>query len=106
MASGLDVVTTTRSALPESSEGFARQIPIEGKDEPVRFDMPVDYDAFAEAVLDALREREENPEGVEARLRKQIDYFHSRYQWAQRVAPWESFIVERVEARARSLTSL
>ena len=92
LASGLDVVMTDRAALPETASGFARQIPIETPDEPVRFDMPVDCDAFADAVLEALREREENPDAVEARLRRQIDHFHAKYQWAQRVAPWVAFV--------------
>jgi hypothetical protein len=89
---GLDVIATTRAALPETSAGFARHIPIDAPDDPARFDMSVDYDAFADAVLAAMREREENPDAVEARLRRQVDYFHAKYQWSQRVAPWLKFI--------------
>lgn len=92
LASGLDAVLTGRAALPETAAGFGRQIPIEDADEPVRFDMAIDYDAFAEAVLEALAERENDPAAVEARLRRQIDYFHANYQWTQRVAPWMAFI--------------
>jgi glycosyltransferase involved in cell wall biosynthesis len=92
LASGLDVVATSRAALPETAAGFTRQIPIDAADDPVRFDMPVDLDAFAAAVLEVLREHEENPDAVEARLRRQIDYFHANYQWAQRVTPWLEFI--------------
>jgi|GEM_PF-1923634 glycosyltransferase involved in cell wall biosynthesis len=92
LASGLDAVATDRAAVPETASGFTRQVLIEAAGDPVRFDMPVDYDAFSTAVLDALREREENPDAVEARLRRQIDYFHANYQWAQRVDPWMGFI--------------
>jgi glycosyltransferase involved in cell wall biosynthesis len=92
MASGLDVIATSRAALPETASSFARFVPIEAADDPVRFDMAIDYDAFASSVLDALRMREENPDAVEARLRRQIDYFHANYQWAQRVTPWLEFI--------------
>ena len=92
LASGLNVVATSRAALPETAAGFTRQIPIDAADDPVRFDMPIDLDAFAAAILDAMREREENPDAVEARLRRQIDYFHANYQWAQRVTPWLQFI--------------
>ena len=54
--------------------------------------MPVDYDAFAEAVVDALSSIADIPAATESRLRRQIDYFHAHYQWEQRVAAWASFI--------------
>ncbi len=92
LASGLDAITTNRAALPETGSGFARQIPLEGADEPTRFNMSLDYNAFAQAVLDALQEREEAPAAVEARLRRQIDFFHENYQWSQRVAPWVALV--------------
>lgn len=93
LASGLTAITSNRAALPETASGFACQIPIMSPDEPLRFDMPVDVPTFAEAVLQALRERDENPAALEARLRSQIDYFHANYQWAQRVEPWVAFIL-------------
>ncbi len=92
MACGLDVVMTNRAALPETASGFGRQIPMEAPDDPLRFDMPVDYDAFAKAVLEVLREHEEKPQAVEKRLRRQVDYFRDHYQWEQRVASWVAFI--------------
>ncbi len=92
LATGLDVVATARAALPETASEFARLVPISEPDEPVRFDMPVDIDAFASVVLEALRMREENPDALEDRLHRQVEYFHAHYQWAQRVAPWVKFI--------------
>ncbi|MDR3424806.1 MAG: glycosyltransferase [Alphaproteobacteria bacterium] len=92
LASGMTAVTTNRAALPETGAGFARQILIEDPDEPARFDMPVDYDAFATAVLDALHMREKHPDELEERLRRQVDFFLANYQWAGRVAPWVEFI--------------
>lgn len=92
LAAGLDAVMTNRAALPETASGFGRQIATPSPDEPLRFDMPIDYDTFAEAALEALREREQSPESVEKRLREQVDYFHDHYQWEQRVSPWISFI--------------
>ncbi|MDE2030055.1 MAG: glycosyltransferase family 4 protein [Alphaproteobacteria bacterium] len=94
LASGMAAVTTARAALPETASGFARQIPIDAPDDPLRFDMPIDYDAFAVQVLEALRAREENPDAEEKRMREQVDYFHAHYQWAQRVAPWLDFLKE------------
>jgi glycosyltransferase involved in cell wall biosynthesis len=92
LTTGLDVVATSRAALPETASGFARLVSLPEPDEPMRFDMPIDYDAFAAVVLAALREREEKPEELEIRLHRQVDYFHAHYQWSQRVAPWATFI--------------
>jgi len=92
LASGLTAITSDRAALPETASGFATQIPLEGRDEPIRFDMPIDYDGFATAIIDALRSREENPTQLESRLRQQVDYFRAHYQWEQRTAPWINFI--------------
>lgn len=101
LASGLDVVATGRAALPETGNGFIREIPVERADDPVRFDMPVDYDLFASTVLEAFRAREEEPDVLEARLHQQTDYFHDHYQWGQRVAPWVAFI-EGLKGRSAS----
>jgi glycosyltransferase involved in cell wall biosynthesis len=92
LATGLDVVATARAALPETASGFARLVSIPEPDEPVRFDMSIDYNAFAAVVLEAMREREEKQEALEARLHQQVEYFHAHYQWAQRTAPWVKFI--------------
>ena len=93
LASGLTAITTNRAALPETASGFAQHIPIESPDDLTRFDMPIDYDAFAEAVLKALHEYKTAPTEPETRLRRQIDYFHANYQWEQRVAAWREFIL-------------
>jgi glycosyltransferase involved in cell wall biosynthesis len=92
LAAGLTAITSQRAALPETAEGFARQLPIEDADHPTRFDMPMPLDAFAEAIDRALAERLEKPDETEARLRAQIDHFTAHYQWAQRVKPWLEFI--------------
>ncbi|MDE1900774.1 MAG: glycosyltransferase family 4 protein [Alphaproteobacteria bacterium] len=86
LASGLSAVATSRAALPETAAGFARLIPIDAPDDQTRFDMPIDYDAFAAHVVDVLRSRDESA------LRRQVDFFHAHYQWSQRVAPWTDFL--------------
>jgi len=91
-ASGLIPIITNRAALPETASGFARQIPIENPDEKQGFDMPIDYEAFAQATLAALRECAENPIATEANLRRQIDFFQAHYQWSQRVETWVEFV--------------
>jgi len=92
MAAGLDVVLSDRAALPETASYYGRQIPIDLRDDPLRFDMAIDYDAFAEAVLEAMAARERDPLKLEAKLREQVGYFQKNYQWEQRVAPWVTFI--------------
>ncbi|MDR3449700.1 MAG: hypothetical protein P4M15_08155 [Alphaproteobacteria bacterium] len=92
LASGLEAVITARAALPETAAGFARQIPITDADGQMRFDMPLDYTAFAAQVIEAMDVRTRDPAATEARLRQQIAYFHANYQWSQRVAPWLAFV--------------
>ena len=92
LASGLTAITTNRAALPETSAGFARQIPVENPDDPVRFDGAIDYDAFTDAILEVWRESEEKTEKNEIKLRRQVDYFQANYQWQQRVSAWMDFI--------------
>ncbi len=92
LSSGLEVVMTARAALPETASNFGRQIPVEFPEEPLRFDMSIDHDAFAGAVLGFLEERERDPLKVEKRLRNQVDFFQNTFQWAHRVSPWVAFI--------------
>jgi glycosyltransferase involved in cell wall biosynthesis len=92
LAAGLTVITTDRAVLPETAAGFAQHIAIEDRDHPVRFDMPMPLDAFAEAVDRAMTDWLAEPQKAESRLRTQIDHFNAHYQWAQRVAPWTEFI--------------
>ena len=58
----------------------------------MRFDMPMPYEKFAEAVSAAMNEWAQKSEETENRLQKQIAYFKTHYQWAQRVAPWVEFV--------------
>ena len=45
-----EATATNRAVLPETGEGFAQHIPIEDADNPMRFDMPMPYELFAEAI--------------------------------------------------------
>jgi glycosyltransferase involved in cell wall biosynthesis len=92
MAAGLSVITTNRAVLPETAAGFAKHVAVEEPDAPVRFDMPLPYEEFAETVNAAMNEWAAKPKETEERLQKQIVYFKDRYQWAQRVAPWVAFV--------------
>ena len=87
LASGMKAVTTNRAALPETAAGFARQVSIDNPDDQSRFDMAIDYDVFAAAVLEVM-----DAPASEASLRRQVDYFLANYQWRQRVQPWIGFI--------------
>ncbi|MER2519391.1 MAG: glycosyltransferase family 4 protein [Bdellovibrionales bacterium] len=92
MAAGLMVVATDRAALPETAAGFARHVPVEDADHPIRFDMEIPYEAFADAIALEWRERVRKPEERERRLRAQIDAVVANYQWRHRVALWTSFL--------------
>lgn len=92
MAAGMAVITTNRAVLPETAHGFAQHIPVENADDPVRFDMPMPFDAFAKAVHETLMERENYPQATEQKMRAQVDYFLQNYQWRDRVEPWCDFL--------------
>lgn len=92
MACGLDVVTTNRAALPETASGYATLIPIDGYDDPLRFDMAIDYRKFAEETARLMIKRYQDPLQIEERLQDQIRYFRQHYQWSQRVPTWSDFL--------------
>lgn len=99
MAAGLLVVTTNRAVLPETASGFARHIAIEDADHPLRFDMPMPYEAFAEIIDRMMDNWLKKPAETELQLRKQIDYFLENYQWPKRVKPWIGFVSEFKESQ-------
>jgi glycosyltransferase involved in cell wall biosynthesis len=92
MAAGLAVITTDRAALPETAAGFAQHIPLDDRDHLTCFDMPIDYEKFASVVARAVEEQRRGPVGVAQKLRKQVDYFLTHYQWQQRVEGWIDFV--------------
>lgn len=94
MAAGLSIITTDRAALPETAAGFAQHIPIEKRDDPTQFDMPMPVMAFAEAVDAALSEYTLHPEKVEQKIKTQVEYCANHYQWGQRVGPWMDLLTQ------------
>jgi glycosyltransferase involved in cell wall biosynthesis len=92
LSAGLLAITTNRAVLPETAEGFATHIDIEDPDHPLRFDVPMPYETFADAIDRTMTEWLKEPTTTEQRLRAQVNHFLSRYQWPQRVAPWVEFI--------------
>ena len=92
LTSGLCAITTNRAVLPETGEGFAQHIPIEDADNPMRFDMPMPYEMFAEAIDTTMTRWLAEPEAMERSLRQQVDHFLGSYQYVQRAAPWMEFV--------------
>lgn len=92
LSAGLCAITTNRAVLPETAEGFAQHIAINDPDHPTRFDMPIPYEAFADAIDKTMTSWLTNPEETERALRAQVNHFLGRYQWPQRVEPWIEFI--------------
>jgi len=92
MASGMTVITTNRAALPETASGFAKHIPVSDCDDKIRFDMPVDHDAFASAAIEAMNEAESRHSDKEKFLREQVDLFRGNYTWQFRADEWIRFL--------------
>ncbi len=92
LAAGLIGLTTDRGALTETGSGFATHIPVENRDEPLRFDTPIPHDLFAMALAGFLKELRERPEAVEERQSRQRAHFLANYRWPSRAEAWQNFL--------------
>jgi glycosyltransferase involved in cell wall biosynthesis len=87
MAAGCWIVTSDLAALPETTAGFARLIPVVGS-------TCADYERrFIEAVAQVLvpGSRSEAAEG-EAHLRRQVQYVHESCTWPLRARQWTQWL--------------
>jgi predicted O-linked N-acetylglucosamine transferase (SPINDLY family)/glycosyltransferase involved in cell wall biosynthesis len=81
LASGCQVVTTHLGALPETTGGFARLIPV-GRDRAAY------VQAFTAAVIEALHDAAAASASLEARLRAQVDAIQRDTVWSVRAGEW------------------
>jgi glycosyltransferase involved in cell wall biosynthesis len=82
MASGCWVVTSDLGALPETTAGFARLIPIEG-------DWEVYKNLFIEETIRVLTAcTATDPTAAETHLRRQVEYVNREYNWSVRAREW------------------
>ena len=83
MAAGCRVVTSHRAALPETTAGFARLVPVD-------LDPAAYLDRFVEEVVQALTE----PDGaeVEAKLRRQVEHVNAQHAWPTLAEEWAQWL--------------
>jgi glycosyltransferase involved in cell wall biosynthesis len=87
MAAGCWIVTSDLGALPETTAGFARLIPIQGVS-VARY-----KDDFVEATVELLRYlNSENENALEDYLQRQVDYVNRNVTWAVRAKEWSDWL--------------
>jgi glycosyltransferase involved in cell wall biosynthesis len=93
MASGCRVVSSNLAALPETTAGFARLIPIfPRREEYLR--------AFIDGVVEVLRECRDHPDDCEQLLQRQVRHINSTARWEARAVEWLDWL-EQLSPRAR-----
>jgi glycosyltransferase involved in cell wall biosynthesis len=81
MATGCRVVTTAHGALPETTAGFARLIPLRPTLQEYLRD-------FIAQTIEALHEQSTHPEATESLLRRQVDFITDTATWDRRATEW------------------
>jgi glycosyltransferase involved in cell wall biosynthesis len=86
MASGCSIITSDLGALPETTAGFARLIPLED-------DWEVYKDRFVEETVQLLRQcTATDTTEVETHLRQQVEYVNCEYTWSVRAQQWVQWL--------------
>jgi len=85
MAAGCYVMSSQLGALPETTAGFGRLLPVG--------DSWLDYtDRFIEEMAKLLDEMQKQPAKFEAELARQVEFVNAEYDWAKRAAEWEEWL--------------
>ncbi len=85
MAAGCFVMTSTLGALPETTAGFGRLLPVG--------DSWLDYtDRFIEEMVKLLDEMRKQPAKFEAELARQVEFVNAEYDWTKRAVEWEEWL--------------
>jgi glycosyltransferase involved in cell wall biosynthesis len=87
MASGCRIVTSELGALPETTAGFARLI-------PVGDDWLTYSDRFVDETVRTLEEFETQPGKVNELLNRQVAYINAECTWPRRADQWEAWLAE------------
>jgi tetratricopeptide (TPR) repeat protein len=86
MASGCWIVTSDLGALPETTAGFARLIPIEE-------DWEVYKERFVEEIVRVLRAYTAlDTTNTETHLRRQVEYVNHEYNWSNQSQKWVKWL--------------
>ncbi len=87
MASGCRIVTSDRGALAETSAGFARLIPVQGRTREAYLSQ------FLDETIEVLRDCAQPGGGEsEAMLRRQVKYVNSNLTWKIVAGQWEEWL--------------
>jgi glycosyltransferase involved in cell wall biosynthesis len=85
MAAGCLVVSSRLGALTETAAGFARLLPVPAD--------PADHAArFADALVEELRRRRDDPAGTACHLRAQMGQADAAGGWHRRAAQWQAWM--------------
>ena len=87
MASGCWVVTSDLGALPETTAGFARLIPVSD-------DRSAYEQRFVDAVTDVVQQSLASPIEAEQRLQQQVSYVNQAYRWSVRAKEVDHLVRE------------
>jgi glycosyltransferase involved in cell wall biosynthesis len=87
LAAGCVVVTTNFGALPETTAGMARLVPMQD-------DLPALARDFALQTIEVLQELERLPDESERRLREQIAQVNKTNTWALRAREWVEALIK------------
>jgi glycosyltransferase involved in cell wall biosynthesis len=85
LAAGCQVVTSARGALPETTAGFARLVPVDGERDAY-------LDRFVEEAVQALTATGPDAEG---HLRRQVAHVHQQHTWSGLADEWVGWLVRR-----------
>ncbi|MDY6940331.1 MAG: glycosyltransferase [Cyanobacteriota bacterium] len=95
MASGCSIVTSQLGALPETTAGFARLIPVDGDWETYKR-------RFVEQTIDVLKEiTSSNSIEIEGHLRAQVDYIDRECTWSKKAQEWIE-VLEQISSQTAS----
>jgi len=87
LASGCQVVTSELGALPETSAGFARLVPLSNN--------AADYASrFLEETIASIDRWRDDPAGQYQQLQDQVSHVHNSCTWQTRAAEWSALFTE------------
>ncbi len=85
MAAGCHIITSRLGALPETTAGYARLIPVDQTADSYRRQ-------FIAATIEALRSCTDQRQATEQHLRAQVDYINHAATWDLRAAEWAAWL--------------
>jgi glycosyltransferase involved in cell wall biosynthesis len=88
MASGCLIVTSDLGALPETTSGFARLVPVSD-------DWLAYCDRFVDEAVKALEQFDKNPDEINDLLTRQVAYVNAECTWPRRADEWEQWLAEK-----------